>query len=140
MSSEHGTSGGHLPKVSGYEMLTLLGQGGMGKVYLARQQALKRLVCVKVLSIPEGEDADLCRARCSREAELLASVSHPHILSVFDFGTTADADLPFLVTEYIEGGDLRRRMSTGKPMAVEKVRSLLIQIGEALEFLHVRGM
>jgi hypothetical protein len=112
----------------------------MGKVYLARQQTLKRLVCVKVLSIPEGEDADLCRARCGREAELLASVSHPHILSVFDFGTTSDANLPFLVTEYIEGGDLRRRMSTGKSMPVERVRSILMQIGEALEFLHARGM
>src|SRR5271166_3076761 len=140
MSSEHGTSGGDTPTVPGYQLQRLLGQGGMGKVYLAQQQALKRLVCVKVLSIPEGADADLCRAMFAREAELLASVSHPHILSVFDFGTTADLNLPFLVTEYIEAGDLRRRMSTGKPMAVEKVRSLLIQIGEALEFLHVRGM
>ena len=140
MSAAHGTSEGHLPAVPGYEVEKLLGVGGMGRVYLARQQALKRLVCVKVLSIPEGEDADLCRARFGREAELLASVSHPHILSVFDYGTTADANLPFLVTEYIEGGDLRKRMSAGKAMPVERVRSLLVQIGEALEFLHSRGI
>ena len=50
------------------------------------------------------------------------------------------ANLPFLVTEYIEGGDLRRRMSAGKPMPVDRVRSLLLQIGEALEFLHGRGI
>ena len=135
MSSEHGTSGGHVPKVSGYEMLRLLGQGGMGKVYLA-QQALKRLVCVKVLSIPEGEDADLCRAMFAREAELLASVSHPHILSVFDFGTTADLNLPFLVTEYIEEGDLRKRMSKGHAMPIDRVRSILSQVGKAWEILH----
>jgi len=139
MSSEHGTSGGRVPKVSGYEMFRLLGQGGMGKVYLAQQQALKRLVCVKVLSIPEGEDTDLCRAMFAREAELLASVSHPHILSVFDFGTTADLNLPFLVTEYIEEGDLRTRMPKGHAMPIDRVRSILTQVGKALEFLHSRG-
>ena len=131
---------GIFPQVPGYEMLRLLGQGGMGKVYLAQQQALKRLVCVKVLSIPEGEDADLCRAMFAREAELLASVSHPHILSVFDFGTTADLNLPFLVTEYIEEGDLRKRMSKGHAMPIDRVRSILSQVGKALEFLHGKGI
>ncbi len=140
MSSEHGSSGGDTPTVPGYQLLRLLGQGGMGKVYLARQQALKRLVCVKVLSIPEGEDADLCRAMFAREAELLASVSHPHILSVFDFGTTADLNLPFLVTEYIEEGDLRKRMSKGHAMPIDRVRSILSQVGKALEVLHGKGI
>jgi serine/threonine protein kinase len=126
--------------VNGYEILKQLDEGGMGKVYLARQHALNRLVCVKVLSIPEGEDADLCRFRFCREAELLASVSHPHILSIFDFGATADLGLPFLVTEYIEGGDLRRRMSSGQPMAASQVRSLARQIGEALTHLHKKGI
>src|SRR5271166_4397693 len=140
MSSEHGTSGGDTPTVPGYQLQRLLGRGGMGKVYLAQQQALKRLVCVKVLSIPEGADADLCRAMFAREAELLASVSHPHILSVFDFGTTADLNLPFLVTEYIEAGDLRRRMSKGHAMPIDQVRSILTQVGKALEFLHGKGI
>ena len=140
MSAVHGTSAEQTPTIPGYELDRLLGVGGMGKVYLARQQTLKQLVCVKVLSIPEGEDADLCRARFNREAELLASVSHPHILSVFDYGTTADANLPFLVTEYIEGGDLRKHMSAGKPLPVERARLLLVQIAEALEFVHARGI
>ena len=131
---------GILPRSPGYQVQRLLGQGGMGKVYLAQQQALKRLVCVKVLSIPEGEDADLCRAMFAREAELLASVSHPHILSVFDFGTTADKNLPFLVTEYIEEGDLRRRMTKGQPMPIDRVRLILRQVGKALEFLHGKGI
>ena len=140
MSTAHGSSDGHTPTVPGYQLQRLLGQGGMGKVYLAQQQALKRLVCVKVLSIPEGENADLCRAMFAREAELLASVSHPHILSVFDFGTTADLNLPFLVTEYIEQGDLRRRMSKGHPMPTDRVRLILTQVGKALEFLHGKGI
>jgi eukaryotic-like serine/threonine-protein kinase len=140
MSSEHGSSVGYVPRVSGYELLRLLGQGGMGKVYLAQQQALKRLVCVKVLSIPEGEDADLCRAMFAREAELLASVSHPHILSVFDFGTTADLNLPFLVTEYIEAEDLRKQMSNGHAMPIDRAWSILSQVGKALEILHAKGI
>ena len=104
MAEVRGTSEGSTPTIPGYEIEKLLGVGGMGKVYLARQEALNRPVCVKVLSIPEGEDYELCRARFRREAELLASVSHPHIVSLFDFGTTADGGLPYLVTEYVEGG------------------------------------
>ena len=120
MPALHGASEMPTSLVQGYEILQTLNEGGMGKIYLARQHALNRLVCVKVLSIPAGEDADLCRSRFCREAELLASVSHPHILSIFDFGTTADLGLPFLVTEYIEAGDLRRRMSSGQSMPVER--------------------
>ncbi len=120
MPAIHGTSGTPTSVVHGYEILQTLNEGGMGKIYLARQHALNRLVCVKVLSIPAGEDADLCRSRFCREAELLASVSHPHILSIFDFGATADLGLPFLVTEYIEAGDLRRRMTCGQAMPVER--------------------
>jgi serine/threonine protein kinase len=126
--------------VQGCEILRTLNEGGMGKVYLARQEALNRLVCVKVLSIPAGEDPVMCRSRFYREAELLASVSHPHILSIFDFGTITESGLPFLVTEYIEGGDLRRCMTPRQPMPIGQARSLLLQVGEALAFLHSKGI
>ena len=140
MPAIHGTSGMHTSMVHGYEILQTLNEGGMGKIYLARQHALNRLVCVKVLSIPAGEDADLCRSRFCREAELLASVAHPHILSIFDFGATADLGLPFLVTEYIEAGDLRRRMSPGQAMPVSQARSIVLQVGDALTLLHSKGI
>src|SRR5262249_38956174 len=140
MSAMHECSGVDQLTVPGCEILRPLNEGGMGKVYLARQEALKRLVCVKVLSIPDGEDADLCRSRFNPEAGLLASVSHPHILSIFDFGTTSDSDLPFLVTEYIEGGDLRRLMTPGQPMPVDRARSILLQVAEALTYLHTKGI
>jgi serine/threonine protein kinase len=125
--------------VQGYEILQTLNEGGMGKIYLARQHALNRLVCMKVLSIPPGEDAELWRSRFCREAELLASVSHPHILSIFDFGAT-DLGLPFLITEYIEAGDLRRRMSSGQVMSLSQIRSIVSQAGDALTFLHEKGI
>lgn len=140
MRAIHGTSGTPMSVVHGYEILQPLNEGGMGKIYLARQHALNRLVCVKVLSIPPGEDADLCRSRFCREAELLASVIHPHILSVFDFGATADLGLPFLVTEYIEAGDLRRRMSCGAAIPINQIRSIVLQIGDALTYLHEKGI
>ncbi len=139
MSAMHGAPAVEAPTIPGCEILRSLKAGGMGRVYLARQTALKRLVCVKVLSIPDGEDADLCRARFDREAELLASVGHPHLLSIFDFGTTSDSGLPFLVTEYVEGGDLRRLMTEGQPMPAGQARPILLQVGEALTYLHGRG-
>jgi eukaryotic-like serine/threonine-protein kinase len=140
MSVMHGTSGVDASPVPGYEILRTLNEGGMGKVYLARQHALNRLVCVKVMSIPAGVDADSCRSRFCREAELLASVSHPHVLSVFDFGTTADQGLPYLVTEYIEGGDLRGLMTTEQAMPIGQARSILQQVGNALLHLHEKGI
>jgi serine/threonine protein kinase len=140
MSAVHGASGTAMPGIPGYELLQLLGEGGMGRVFLARQEVLKRPVCVKVLSLAHDEEAELCRARFCREAELLASVSHPNILSIFDFGTTADSGLPYLVTEYVEGGDLRHLLDTGPRLPVAQVRSIVGQVGEALRVLHQRGI
>jgi serine/threonine protein kinase len=140
MSATHEATAFDTLAVPGCEILQTLNEGGMGRVYLAKQQVLQRLVCVKVLSIPDGEDADLCRSRFNREAELLASASHPHILSIFDFGTMSGSGLPFLVTEYIEGGDLRRFMTPGQPMPVGQARSILLQVGEALTYLHTKGI
>ncbi|WP_165228922.1 serine/threonine-protein kinase [Aquisphaera insulae] len=128
------------PVVPGHELIRQLGAGGMGRVFLARQVALGRLVCVKVLTIPDLEDPVLCRARFRREAELLANLSHPHILALFDYGVTADSDLPYLATEYIEGGDLRSRMKPGRPMTSDRVREILRQAGDALEHLHGKGI
>jgi hypothetical protein len=140
MSLMHGISDVDVSPVSGYEILRTISEGGMGRVFLARQHALNRQVCVKVMSIPPGVDADSCRSRFCREAELLASVSHPHILSIFDFGATTDQGLPYLVTEYIEGGDLRGRMTAGEGMPVSYARSILMQVGDALSHLHAKGI
>jgi eukaryotic-like serine/threonine-protein kinase len=123
-----------MPVVAGYEIRERIGKGGMGEVYVARQLTLGRLVAIKFL-IPESQpdpERDLVRFR--REAKLMARVSHPNILSIFDFG---EADgRPFLVMEYVEGGDLRRRLAPGNPMSAEQVRSILMPVGEALAYLH----
>jgi hypothetical protein len=128
------------PTIPGCEILRSLNEGGMGRVYLARQEILNRLVCVKVLAIPAGEDARVWRSRFHREAELLARASHPHILQIFEFGTTEGSGLPFLVSEYVEGGDLRRLMTPGQPLPTVQVRAVLRQVGDALTYLHSMGI
>ena len=98
-----------LPIVPGYDVLRLVGQGGMGRVFLARQGRLARAVCIKLLPADPGADPASSRERFEREARLLAAASHPHVLTVLDFGVLDDGS-PYLVTEYVEHGDLRKLM------------------------------
>jgi serine/threonine protein kinase len=127
-----------LPQVGGYEILEQIGKGGMGEVYVARQLTLGRLVAIKFLMPECQSDQEKDLARFRREAELMAKVSHPNVLSIFDFGEVDHR--PFLVMEYVEGGDLRRRMHAGQPMSVEQVRSIVLPVGEALAYLHRHGI
>ena len=127
-----------IPEIPGYSILERIGKGGMGEVYLARQLALGRLVAIKFLR-PDGPmDPEHDTARFRREAELMAKVKHPNILSIHDFG---EADgYYYLIAEFAEGGDLRRRMSPGFPMPIDEVRSLILPVGEALAYLHRQGI
>jgi serine/threonine-protein kinase len=124
--------------VPGYELLRPLGRGGMAVAYLARQLSLGRRVVLKFLFRDPGLDPIEQAARFRREAELMASLSHPNIATIFDFGI--DDGQPFLVMEYVEGGDLRNQMEPGRPMAAERVRRLLRALVQALECLHQHGI
>ncbi len=128
------------PTIPGYEILEPIGRGGMGEVFLARQQNLARKVAVKVLAhgFEQGADAARRLARFRREAELMARVSHPNVLAVFDCGVVDDR--PYLVMEYVEGGDLRRRLEPGRPLPVAAVVAILRPVAEALACLHRNGI
>lgn len=126
------------PAVPGYDVQTLIGEGGMGRVYLARQRRLGRAVCIKLLTIGAGPDPAAARERFEREARLLGMASHPHILTVLDFGILDDGS-PYIVTEYVENGDLRKLMSAGR-MPPARRRSILGQIGQALAHIHSKGI
>jgi hypothetical protein len=110
----------------------------MGEVYAARQLALGRMVAVKLLALEPDVEPHQGLDRFRREAELMARVSHPNILSVYDFGSVDGQ--PYLVMEYVEGGDLRQRMAPGEPTAVERVRTVLGPVCEALACLHRQGI
>lgn len=128
------------PDVPGLEVVRKIGQGGMGRVYLAYQPKLDRYVCLKVLGeIKEESRVEACE-RFRREARLLAMISHPHVMSIFDYGTMPSTGEPYLVTEYVENGDLRKMMSGGKALPPSRCRSLLAQIGAAVAHMHEKGI
>jgi eukaryotic-like serine/threonine-protein kinase len=119
-----------------YEILELLGKGGMGEVYRARDSKLKREVAIKIL--PEEFSRDTERvARFQREAEVLASLNHPNIASIHDVLEANDSR--FLVMELVEGETLADRIAGG-PTPVNDALSVAKQICEALEAAHERGI
>src|SRR5215831_9609357 len=119
-----------------YEITALLGKGGMGEVYRAKDNKLKRDVAVKIL--PEEFSRDFDRAgRFQREAELLAALNHPNIAAIYD---VAELDnTRFLVLELVEGETLAERIARG-PIPIEDALEIAKQICEALEAAHERGI
>jgi serine/threonine protein kinase len=111
----------------------------MGLVVLARQVRLGRPVAIKFLSIDDPSGIGPRAARFRREAELMARISHPNILSIYDSGEIDE--LPYLVMEYVEGGDLRRLMRPGRPMMpTSQACSILSAVAGALGHLHRVGI
>jgi serine/threonine protein kinase len=117
-----------------YEVLTLIGAGGMGSVYRARDSKLGRDVAIKVL--PEAFAADPDRvARFEREARAIAALSHPNILAIFDFGS--ERGVAYAVTELLVGATLRDKVGTVTP---RKSIEYAIQIARGLAAAHARGI
>src|SRR6188472_955357 len=126
MSLEAGT------RLGSYEIVALLGAGGMGQVYRAKDSRLKREVALKVLPADVAGDRERL-ARFQREAEVLASLNHPNIAQIHGF--EADA----LVMELVEGEDLATRLERG-PIPLEEALPIAKQIAEALESAHDAGI
>ena len=120
-------------KLGPYEILSQLGEGGMGEVYRARDTRLNRSVAVKVISLSTSDDDRL--RRFEQEARSIAALSHPNILAIFDVGTHDNA--PYLVTELLEGETLRERLAKG-PLPVRKTVQIGSQIAHALAAAHER--
>lgn len=118
------------------EILELLGRGGMGAVYKARQPGLDRLVAVKILPPEVGHDPAFAE-RFTREARALAHLSHPNIVAVHDFGQ-ADG-LFFFVMEYVDGLNLRQTLQAGK-LTAEEALAIVPQICDALQYAHDEGV
>jgi tRNA A-37 threonylcarbamoyl transferase component Bud32 len=119
------------------EILELLGQGGMGAVYKARQKQLDRLVALKILSPQLVQDAAFAE-RFVREARSLARLNHPRIISIYDFGKT-EAGLFYFIMEFIDGTDLRRVIQAGQLSPAEAL-AIVPQICEALQYAHDEGI
>jgi serine/threonine protein kinase len=123
-----------------FEIVDLIGAGGMGEVYRALDTRLDRAVAIKVLSPtfagnPEGHE------RFEREARAVSKLSHPHICTLHDIGSAMvdDVEVRYLVMELIEGETLAARLSRG-PLPVEQAIASGIQIVEALSAAHAAGV
>jgi tRNA A-37 threonylcarbamoyl transferase component Bud32 len=119
------------------EIIELLGQGGMGAVYKARQKQLSRLVALKILPPQTGQDPAFAE-RFNREARSLALLNHPNIVTVHDFGHTSEG-LYYFIMEFVEGTDLRRVLQ-GKQLSTAEALAVVPQICAALQFAHDEGV
>jgi serine/threonine protein kinase len=122
--------------IPGYEILGRLAPGGMGVVYRARQVALNRTVALKVIRAGAHAGPQE-RARFRVEAEAVASLSHPHVIPIYDCGEW-DA-VPYLAMEFAEGGSLADRLAGG-PMPAPEAAALVETLARAVQFVHERGL
>ena len=113
-----------------------VGTGASGRVYDAEDTRLKRRVAVKVLHAALADDAAFLR-RFRAEAQLAASLHHPHIVTVHDWG---EDDVPFMVLELLEGGSLRSMLDQGTYLTVPQAARVGRDVASALEYAHARGV
>ncbi len=123
-------------QISHYQILNPIGEGGMGKVYLATDSKLNRNVAIKFL--PEAFTADPERVRrFRREAHAAAALNHPNIMTVYEVGD--DANLPYFTCEHIAGVTLRERMQSGA-LPWQEIAKIASQIADALQTAHKSGI
>jgi protein kinase-like protein len=128
-------------RIPGFEILSVVGHGGMGVVYKARQKALDRVVALKVLP-PATAASPGFAERFAREAKALARLQHPHIVAVHDFGhadAAAAGPLYWLVMEYVDGMNVREAMRAGR-VGPKEALAIVPQICDALQYAHDRGV
>jgi serine/threonine protein kinase len=123
----------HFPQL---EIIELLGQGGMGAVYKARQKHLDRFVALKVIP-PAAANEPAFAERFAREARALARLSHPNIVMVHDFGQAGD--IFYLLMEFVDGSNLRQSMGAGRLQPQEAI-AIVPLVCDALQYAHDQGV
>jgi serine/threonine protein kinase/tetratricopeptide (TPR) repeat protein len=124
------------PVVPGYEILGVLGRGGMGVVYKARQTNLDRIVALKMI-IAGCHAKPEYLARFRTEAEAVASLQHPHVVQIFDIGEHGGS--PYISLEFAEGGSLAQRLNA-TPLPARQAAALLETLARTLHAAHQRGI
>ena len=120
-----------------YEVLSLLGRGGMGAVYKARQIALDRLIAIKLLPLEVSVDKDFAE-RFRREARAMAKLNHPKIITVHEFGATSEGHV-FFAMEFVEGANLHE-MIHGPGLSPAQALEIIGGVCDALEYAHSKGI
>ena len=124
--------------VSHYRILSKLGEGGMGTVYLAEDTVLGRRVAIKTLTVAATPGRQRYRTRFLREARAASLLNHPHIATIYDYGETEDGQ-PFLVMELIKGQTLNSLLRHG-PLSVDRATEIVKQVTAAIAEAHQHGI
>src|SRR6185503_2811454 len=124
-------------EVAGYRIVSVLGQGGMGTVYLAEQTSPRRNVVVKLLRADLSSD-EAFRQRFVHESEAAASTEHPNIVPIYSAGE-ADGVL-YIAMRYVEGDDLRELIANRGPLPPDRAIEIVSQVAAALDAAHGRGL
>ncbi len=129
---------GNFPVIENIEILELIGRGGMGLVYKARQTVLDRIVAVKVLAkeVLSGE-SDLRRFQL--EAKLTSNLSHPNIMQTLAYGVSAKGE-PFIVMEFVDGISLSQLIANEAPLSYSRFKSIFLPVLSALQYAHEKGV
>ncbi len=132
------TAGGAVPtKIGKYEVLGVIGRGGMGVVYKARDPFIDRVVAVKTIRIDaDGEDDQLGRLRM--EARSAGKLHHPNIVTIYDFGEAQS--LSYIVMEFVEGINLARIVSAQVPIPLSARLPIVVQVARGLAYAHESGV
>lgn len=123
-------------QIARYEIVSLLGSGGMGEVYLADDLMMNRRVALKLLPVQYTQSPDRI-ARFQREARAASALNHPNIVTIYEIGQ--DRGINFIASEYIEGDTLRHRINRGK-LTVKEAIEITIQVSSALVTAHAAGI
>lgn len=123
-------------QIGPYRIVSLLGTGGMGRVYLAEDSRLGRRVALKVLPFPFVVDLDRVR-RFEKEAQAASALNHPNIITIYDIGQVETTH--YIATEYVEGQTLRERLNKGA-LPLDEAIDVTIQVAEALVAAHAAGI
>ena len=127
----------HLGRLGPYEVLSLIGQGGMGMVFKARDPRLNRFVAIKVLA-PQFAAHAVARKRFEREAKAAAAVSHDCLVTIY--GVEEVDGCPYIIMEYVLGGSLAERIAHEGPLGLEDTLRIGEQIASGLAAAHARGL
>jgi serine/threonine protein kinase/Tol biopolymer transport system component len=122
--------------INGYEVLSLIGVGGMARVYMARQQSMNRQVALKVLPQQFASD-DTYLQRFNREVKIVSQLEHAHIVPVYDYGEHEGQ--PYIVMRYMPSGSVDDLLNNG-PLELKTIASVLSQIAPALDYAHSKGV
>ncbi|HTW78647.1 MAG TPA: protein kinase [Terracidiphilus sp.] len=133
-SASHMISPGN--KIGRYEILSCIGAGGMGQVYLAMDEVLRRKIAIKVLA-PSLVNNDHGLRRFEKEALAASALNHPNILTIYEFGVSEGRQ--FIASEYVEGETLRQLLGKGA-LPIDQAVDIAIQIAKALETAHASGI